>query len=97
MPGYAPTHEQLTQDVIRILREKVAVADTGFTFAIGEASYVMGDLGLESVALVEFCMAVAKHFKRKLPFQDLVFRDQKFQDFTVGDMVKFVESNWTPA
>lgn len=87
--------EQLTQDVIRILREKIAIVDTGFRGSINESTRLVGDLGFESVTIVEFCMAIGKHFRRKLPFQGLVFRDRIFQDFTVGDMVTFLESRLT--
>jgi acyl carrier protein len=87
------TRDRLKADVLDILREKVERSDSGFSGALTEETRLFRDLGFESITLVEFCRAVGNHFQRKLPFQSLVFRDGRFQDFTVGELVTFLEEH----
>jgi acyl carrier protein len=98
MPGMAEVGEALTRDrlrdeVLEILREKTRTLDSGFGGTLTEQTRIVGDLDFESVMIVEFCMAVGKHFRKKLPFQNLVFREGQFQDFTVGQLVTFLEDH----
>ena len=85
------SREQIHADILVILREKVQKLDADFSGALTETTRILSDLSFESVTIVEFCMAIGKHFRKKLPFQELVFRDGRFQDFSVGDLVAFVE------
>ena len=85
------TRDRLRADVLEILSEKVKKLDSSFSGTLNEETRVFGDLDFESVTMVEFCMAIGKHYKKKLPFQSLVFRDGQFQDFTVGELVTFLE------
>jgi acyl carrier protein len=90
------TRDQLRTDVLEILREKTRKLDSEFSGALTEETRVLGDLGFESVMIVEFCMAVAKHFQKKLPFQQLIFRNGQFQDFTVAQLLTFLEEHLRP-
>ena len=92
----ARTRDQLRADVLEILREKTRKLDSDFSGPLTEETRIVGDLDFESVLVVEFCMAIGKHFRKKLPFQNLVFRNGKFQDFTVGQLVAFLEGHLTP-
>ena len=87
------TRERVRADVLDILREKTRTLDVSFSGALTEETRIVEDLDFESVMIVEFCMAVGKHFRKKLPFQNLVFQDGQFQDFTVGQLVTFVEGH----
>jgi acyl carrier protein len=89
------TRDQVRDDVLEILREKTRTLDSGFSGSLTEETRIVGDLDFESVMIVEFCMAVGKHFRKKLPFQTLVFQDGQFRDFTVGQMVTFLEGHLT--
>jgi acyl carrier protein len=89
------TRDQLRADVLEILREKRGKLDSDFSGSLTEETRLVGDLDFESVMIVEFCMAVGKHFRKKLPFQNLVFQDGRFQDFTVGQLVTFLEAHLT--
>jgi len=90
------TRDQLRADVLEILREKSRKLDSGFSGPLTEETRVVGDLDFESVTIVEFCMAVGKHFRKKLPFQNLVFQNGQFQDFTVGQLLTFLEEHLGP-
>jgi acyl carrier protein len=90
------TRDQLRTDVLEILREKIKKLDSDFSGPLTEETLVVGDLDFESVMIVEFCMAIGKHFRKKLPFQNLVFQNGRFQDFTVGQLLTFLEEHLTP-
>jgi acyl carrier protein len=89
------TRDQLRADVLEILREKNKKLDPDFLGPLTEETRLVGDLDFESVIIVEFCMAIGKHFRKKLPFQNLVFQDGQFQDFTVGQLLTFLEEHLT--
>ena len=89
----ALTRDRLRAEVLEILREKTRNLDSGFAGPLTEQTRIVGDLDFESVMIVEFCMAVGKHFRKKLPFQNLVFQNGQFQDFTVGQLVTFLEDH----
>ena len=86
------TRDRILADILAILHEKVRKLDADFSGELHEGTRIVGDLNFESVTIVEFCMAIGKHFRKKLPFQNLVFRNGRFQDFSVGDLLAFVES-----
>jgi acyl carrier protein len=88
--GRAWTRDQVRADVLEILRDKSRNVGSS-PGSLTEETRIVADLDFESVMIVEFCMAVGKHFRKKLPFQELVFQDGQFQDFTVGQMVTFLE------
>ena len=90
------TREQLRTDVLEVLREKIKKLDSDFSGPLNEETRIVGDLDFESVLIVEFCMAIGKHFRKKLPFQNLVFQNGRFQDFTVGQLLTFLEDHLTP-
>ena len=87
------TRDQLRTDVLEILREKTKKLDSDFSGTLTEQTRIVGDLNFESVIIVEFCMAIGKHFQKKLPFQNLVFQNGQFQDFTVGQLLTFLEDH----
>jgi acyl carrier protein len=89
----APTRDVMMEDVLGILKEKVQALDIDYSDKISGETRVVGDLEFESVNIVEFCMAIGKHYKKKFPFQELVFKDGQFRDFTVSDLVAFLESS----
>ena len=90
------TRDQLRSDVLAILREKVSKVDSDFSGVLTEETRIVGDLDFESVMIVELCMAIGKHLRKKVPFQNLVFQDGQFQDFSVGQLLAFLEGHLTP-
>lgn len=87
------TRDRLRADVLAILHDKVKMVNSSFSGALTEETRLFGDLDFESATLVAFCMAIGKHFQTKLPFQSLVFRDGQFQDFTVAELLTFLEKH----
>jgi len=85
------TRDRILADILAILQEKVRKLDAEFAGDLNETTRIVADLNFESVTIVEFCMAIGKHFRKKLPFQELVFRNGRFQDFSVGELLAFVE------
>ena len=90
------TRDQLRNDVLAILREKATRLDSAFSGPLTEETRVVGDLEFESVMIVELCMAIGKHLRKKLPFQNLVFQNGQFQDFSVGQLLTFLETHLPP-
>ena len=90
------TRDELRTDVLEILSAKSKKLDSDFSGPLTEETRIVGDLDFESVILVEFCMAIGKHFRKKLPFQNLVLQNGQFQDFTVGELVTFLEEHCAP-
>jgi acyl carrier protein len=89
------TRDELRSDVLEILREKSRKLDSDFSGPLTEDTRIVSDLEFESVAIVELCMAIGKHLQRKLLFQNLVFQNGQFQDFTVGQLLTFLEDQLT--
>lgn len=87
------TREEIRTDVLEILQDKVRKLDPDIATRLTEETRIVGDLDFESVTIVEFCMAIGKHFQRKLPFQNLVFRNGEFQDFSVAELVSFLKEH----
>ena len=92
----ASARDQLRSDVLDILREKASKVDSAFSGPLTEETRIVGDLDFESVMIVELCMAIGKHLRKKLPFQSLVFQNGRFQDFTVGQLLTFLEEQLIP-
>lgn len=92
-PEPALTKEQLRAEVLAIVHEKIRKLDTDFAGELTDATRIIGDLDFESVLVIELCTAVAKRFQRKLPFQELVFRNEQFHDFSVGELLEFLETH----
>jgi acyl carrier protein len=82
--------QRIEDDVRRILREKLQEQGEDFDGVLSADTQLVGGLGLDSVTIVSLSMTLAKHYGRKFPFQELVFRDQRFHDFTVRELVDFL-------
>lgn len=89
----ARTRDQVRADVLAIVREKSRKLDSVFAGPLTDETRIVGDLGFESVLIVELCTALARRFQKKLPFQDLVFQNDRFQDFSVGQLLAFLEQH----
>jgi acyl carrier protein len=87
------SRDRIRSDVEEILVGKLRGLNPDFSGSVTDDTRIMTDLGLESVSIVELCMSLGKHFRKKLPFQELVFRSGQFQDFSLGDMVGFLEKH----
>ncbi|MCE9613357.1 MAG: acyl carrier protein [Lentisphaerae bacterium] len=85
-------NDTVTRDILALLQQKLQEQGDDVSQALSVDTRLVGDLEFASTQLVEFCMAVSKHFGRPFPFQELVFRDGRFQDFGVRDLAAFVQA-----
>jgi len=90
MPGAA--NDVVMRALLDLLRQKLDEQGADSSQELTPGTRLVGDLEFASTHLVELCMAVSKHFGRSFPFQDLVFRDGRFQDFSVGELAAFVQA-----
>lgn len=84
--------ETILNDIVRILGEMTSDWDTGFTGGIGPDTYLVRDLGCESIDVVQFVVAIEECFKRRnLPIEKLLMVDDRYvDDLRVSDIVAFL-------
>ena len=82
----------ITDDLVRILEEMTSDWDTGFTGGIDENTYIVRDLGCESIDVVQFVVAIEERFQRRdFPIEKLLMVDGRYvDDLRVGDVVTFL-------
>jgi acyl carrier protein len=82
----------ITQDLVRILEEMTSDWDTGFAGGIGPDTFLVRDLGCESIDVVQFVVAIEECFQRRdLPIEKLLMIDGRYvDDLRVGDVVTFL-------
>ena len=87
--GYEDT---LAVAVIDILREMTSDWDMGFGGEIGTETYLVRDLGCESIDIVQFVVALEERFQRRdLPMERLLMVDGRYvDDLSVKDVVAFL-------
>ena len=75
--------EEILEKVKGIIVEQLGVADTAVTM---EASFI-GDLGADSLDIVELVMAIEEEFDIEIPDSDAE------KVVTVGDVVDYIKEN----
>jgi acyl carrier protein len=87
----------ITDDLVHILRDMTSDWDTGFSGGIGEDTYLVRDLGCESIDVVQFVVAIEEKFQRRdLPIEKLLMIDGRYvDDLRVGDVVAFLRRHLT--
>jgi len=84
-----PTRADLLRDVAGILVDHLGVAPST---PIDEHTRFFADLGLASIDAVVFSEAVQQHYRRELPFQDLMAEigRRTERDLSIGELVAFL-------
>lgn len=87
--------ETIFHDLVGILKNMTSDWDTGYEGAITAATRVIGDLGFESIDVVQLVVAIEEHYQRRnLPFERLLMEDGHYVDeLTVGKVVDFLAEN----
>jgi acyl carrier protein len=82
--------DTVLNDVIAILNN--LLDDWELEAEIREDSYVLADLGLESIDVVALASAVDAKYQSSLPFAQFISELQSLEqrDFTIGRFVEFV-------
>ncbi len=87
--------ETIFNDLVGILKNMTADWDTGYEGAITAETRVIGDLGFESIDVVQLVVAIEEHYQRRnLPFERLLMEDGHYVDeVKVGKVVDFLAEN----
>jgi acyl carrier protein len=85
----APARAEILRDVSAILAEHLNVSPTT---PIDEATRFFADLGLASIDAVVLSEAIRAHYRRALPFDDLMAEigRRTDRDMTIGELVAFL-------
>jgi acyl carrier protein len=83
----------ILRDLIGILEEMTRDWDSRYGGPIDESTYLVRDLGCESIDIVMLIVAIEQHFDRQgLPFQEvLIVGGEYVKDLKVADLVRFLE------
>jgi acyl carrier protein len=84
--------EAVFRGVVGILKEMTSDWDMDYEGEIQDESRLIGDLGFESVDMVQLIVALEEHYQRRdLPFAELVMQDGHYiEELRVGDVVDFL-------
>ena len=92
----APTDPQLLAEVLKLMTQ--LAGDWEYTDAITPSTYLLGDLGLESLDLVVLGTSIQQRYGR-LPFAEFLAeigqRPVQERDVSVGELVAFVSQHRT--
>jgi acyl carrier protein len=88
----APTRDEILEDVAALLAEHMGVAPST---AIDEDTRFFADLGLASIDAVVLSEALQKHYRRPLPFNDLMAEigRRTDRDLSIGELVAFLQAH----
>jgi acyl carrier protein len=90
--------EEIDRQVMDVLKNMTSDLDFEFANGIGSDTRIASDLDFDSVQIVQLFSALNKQFDgARFPYQDLVFKDNQFVDFTIGDLVKFISGQLADA
>ncbi len=88
--------EKILEDILKIVKDLTRDFDTDFSGGLGLQTHIVGDLGFESVDVVEMIVAIEEHYQRRdLPFQGLIMGGSRYHDFTIQDVVDFLSKYLT--
>lgn len=83
--------EKILEDVIKIIKDVTSGFDTDYSNDLQPGSRIAADLGFESIDVVEMIVAIEEHYQRRdLPFQKLIMREGKYQDFKIAEIADFL-------
>jgi|SRR6266849_1487646 len=87
--------EVLLHGVVEILDEMTSEWDKDFTGEISPDTWLVNDLGCESIDFVMLIVAIEGRFKQQgLPFEKLLMKDgQYIKDLRVAEVVDFLREN----
>ena len=86
------SHEQIQQGLVAILDDMVQDWDLDLMRPIGPDSRIIGELGFESIDLVQLVVAIESKFAvRGLPYEELIIEDGRYvTEMTVNQVADFL-------
>jgi len=84
--------DAILQDLIQIIDGLIGDWEIGFSGKLGPNTLLVSDLGLESIDVVGFIVAIEEHYQRQdLPFAKLVMVDNRYvEDMSLGELADFL-------
>lgn len=88
-------NDRILGDFIGLLKDMTSDWDTGVGSEIGADTNIIGDLGFESIDIVQLAVAIEGHFKRRdFPFEQLLMEDGRYVDaLYIKDVVRFLSAH----
>lgn len=85
------------KEVLAILGDMTADWDTGFQGQIGPDTLLVGDLGFESIDVVQLAIGIEEHFGQPgLPFEKMLMAGGAYvDDLRVAQVVDFLAQHLT--
>lgn len=85
-------NDVILKDVVHILRDMTGDWEVGYQGDIGPQTTLVGDLGFESVDVVQLAVALEEHFGQEgLPFEKLLMTEGRYvDDLRVDQIVSFL-------
>jgi acyl carrier protein len=82
----------ILHDLIQIIDGLIGDWEVGFSGKLGPDTLLVSDLGLESIDVVGFIVAIEEHYQRQdLPFGKLVMVDDRYvEDMSLGELADFL-------
>jgi acyl carrier protein len=86
------TRSEILRDVSTLLEDHMGVAPSS---AIDEDTRFFADLGLASIDAVVLSEAIQQHYRRPLPFNDLMAEigRRSDRDLSIGELVAFLDKH----
>ena len=88
------TKEEIQASVLQILNDMLARFNKG-EITINSETKLVADLEFSSIDMMHLLASVNMHFKRKLPYDELVMKDGQYVDeIRIDTLVNFVDANF---
>jgi len=86
------SREQILSGTIQILEDMTSDWDIGFSGGISEGTKLIGDLGFESIDVVQLVGSIEEKFGRRgLPFEEILIKNGNYVDeLHVSDIAEFL-------
>lgn len=83
--------ERVLRTVLEIIKDMIEDFGIDSPEKLDEETRVVKDLDFESTDIIELFVAIRKHYHcDSIPFQNLVIRNNRFVDFSIGELVEFL-------
>lgn len=83
--------EKILDDIREIVRDMIEDFGIDPPEKIDENTHFVKDLDFESTDIIELFVAIRKRYRcESIPFQNLVIKNNRFVDFSVGELVEFL-------
>lgn len=88
-----PTKDTIFNDLLDLLNQ--LSGDWEYSGEISGETFLIGDLGFESIDIVVLCTNVEQHYERQMPFAQFLadVGQRDVRDIQVNELVEFFHQN----